>query len=80
MTRARATTKRDQKSTPLQKKEGRFSFISEAISELKKVSWPSREETRRLFIMVLIVCIITGAILWVIDLSFSELMDWTILR
>jgi preprotein translocase subunit SecE len=70
--------KHSQKSTIPQGE--RFSFISEAISELKKVSWPSREETQRLFIMVLVVCVITGAILWVIDLSFSELMDWTILR
>jgi len=70
--------KHGQKSTIPQRE--RFSFISEAISELKKVSWPSREETQRLFVMVLIVCIITGAILGVIDLGFSELMDWTILR
>jgi preprotein translocase subunit SecE len=77
--KAKTTTKkREQKSIPLQKK--RFSLISEAISELKKVSWPSREETQRLFIMVLAVCIITGAVLWAIDLGFSEFMDRTILK
>ena len=48
-------------------------FFGEVISELRKVTWPSRQETTRLTILVLVVSIIIGAILGVIDIGFSRL-------
>ena len=42
-------------------------------SELQKVAWPTREETRRLTIIVLITLILAALILGAISLSFTEL-------
>ena len=43
----------------------------EVISELRKVTWPSREEAVRLTIMVLIVSSIIGIFLGAVDYIFN---------
>ncbi len=48
-------------------------FFGEVISELRKVTWPSRQETTRLTMLVLVVSVIIGAILGVIDIGFARL-------
>ena len=50
-------------------------YFSEAFAELRRVTWPSRQETVRLSIMVIAVAAAVGVILGVIDLGFSRLMD-----
>ncbi len=52
-----------------------FRYFSEAFAELRRVTWPSRQETVRLSIMVIAVAMAVGIILGVIDLGFSRLMD-----
>ena len=52
----------------------RFQFISDIISELKKVMWPSREELVRLTLMVLGVCIVTALVLGLVDYGFGKLV------
>jgi len=52
-----------------------FRFISESISELRRVTWPTRQETTRLTIMVISVAVAVGIFLGVIDLAFSRLFD-----
>lgn len=42
-------------------------------SELRKVAWPTREETRRLTIIVLITLLVSALILGAISLIFGEL-------
>ena len=54
---------------------GRFRFVGEAIAELRKVNWPTKEETKRLTTMVVIVSVAMGAFLGVIDEIYSILMD-----
>ena len=56
----------------------RFKFFSDIIAELKKVIWPTRRETIRLTIIVLIVCIGMGIILGVLDYGFTHLV-WNVL-
>ncbi len=50
------------------------------ISELRKVVWPTREDTTYLTIVVVIVTIILGAILGAIDIGFGWLIDHTLLQ
>ena len=50
-----------------------FRLFGEIISELRKVTWPSRQEATRLTVLVLVVSIVIGAILGVIDIGFSRL-------
>jgi preprotein translocase subunit SecE len=46
----------------------------EVISELRKVTWPSREEAVRLTIMVVAVSIMMGIFLGTVDFIFSRLV------
>jgi preprotein translocase subunit SecE len=52
-----------------------FRFFGEVASELRRVTWPTREETFRLTIMVVIVALVVGAFLGLIDIGFSELIE-----
>lgn len=56
-----------------QAKKSRFSFVPDVIGELRKVTWPSRQETIRLSAMVLVVCVIMGLILGGLDYGFTQL-------
>jgi preprotein translocase subunit SecE len=52
-----------------------FNYVSEIISELKKVVWLTRREIVYLTGLVLIVVIITGIVLGALDFGFSQLVD-----
>ena len=47
-------------------------FINEAWSELKKVSWPTREQTRNLTVLVLVVSAAVGIYITVFDVIFTQ--------
>ncbi|MDG2100820.1 MAG: preprotein translocase subunit SecE [Dehalococcoidia bacterium] len=49
-----------------------ISFFTEVIGELKKVTWPSRQEATRLTIMVLSLSIIIGIFLGLFDMLFAR--------
>jgi preprotein translocase subunit SecE len=50
------------------------------ISELRKVTWPTRQETAHLTVVVIIVSLLFGVVLGGADLFFSWLIEQTILR
>ena len=52
-----------------------FRFFTDIIGELRRVTWPSREETMRLSIMVIAVAAAIGAFLGVIDIGFGRLFS-----
>ena len=52
-----------------------FRFVGEAVSELRRVTWPTRQETMRLSIMVIAVAVAVGAFLGIVDLAFARLLD-----
>ena len=45
-------------------------FIREVISELKKVTWPTREETVKLTFVVIVISIIVGIFIGGLDSLF----------
>jgi preprotein translocase subunit SecE len=53
----------------------RLGYFREVIGELRKVVWPTRDETRRLTIMVIIISVAIGIFLGAIDLGFTRLVD-----
>jgi len=55
-----------------------FKYLQEVRGELRKVTWPTREESRRLTIIVLIVTILFAIFLFVFDLGFSNIVQSTI--
>lgn len=50
-------------------------YVRETVGELRKVSWPSRQEATNLTIIVLVVMIIMSIFLWLVDLGGSGLLD-----
>lgn len=51
-----------------------FSFSNDAITELKKVVWPSRQETVQTTSIVMLMVSLTGFVLWGVD----SMMMWAI--
>ncbi len=47
--------------------------VRDIMSELRKVTWPNREETRNLTIVVIGITGIVGILLWALDILFSAL-------
>ena len=50
-------------------------YLGEVAAELRKVVWPSREETRRLTVMVIVIAGSIGIFLGVMDYAFTKLME-----
>ena len=46
-------------------------FFAEVIGELRRVTWPSANETVRLTLMVLVVSVIIGVVLGLSDLVYG---------
>jgi preprotein translocase subunit SecE len=49
-------------------------FIKDTIAEIKRVTWPTREEATRLTVMVITVSVVVGVILGLFDIGFSNLV------
>ncbi len=47
-------------------------FFGEVVSELRRVTWPTRPETTRLTVLVLVVSVAIGIFLGVIDIAFAR--------
>jgi preprotein translocase SecE subunit len=46
-------------------------FIDEAWSELKKVTWPTAQQTRNLTVLVFAISLVVGLYITVLDLMFQ---------
>ena len=50
----------------------RIRYIADVFGELRKVTWPTREEAWRLTVTVIIITVSVGLLLGGIDYLFSE--------
>jgi len=48
-------------------------FIKEVIAELKKVNWPTREETMKLTVVVIAIMILVGIFIGALDTTFLRI-------
>jgi preprotein translocase subunit SecE len=55
-----------------------FSFLTEVVSELKKVTWPTRDELVGSTIIVCILVVVFAIILGAMDSAFSFLIRYLI--
>ncbi|MGA2976267.1 MAG: preprotein translocase subunit SecE [Spirochaetia bacterium] len=53
-----------------------ISFFQESFAELKKVTWPNREEAIASTKVVLVSTIIIAAMLGLVDFVLFKLVDW----
>ncbi|OGG28995.1 preprotein translocase subunit SecE [Candidatus Gottesmanbacteria bacterium RIFCSPLOWO2_01_FULL_49_10] len=51
-------------------------FVREVVTELKKVTWPTRAETIKLTVVVIVISIATGAFIGVLDVTFIKLSSF----
>ncbi|MBU0978253.1 MAG: preprotein translocase subunit SecE [Patescibacteria group bacterium] len=50
-------------------------YIKEVSQEIKKVTWPTYEQTRAKTILVIVVSLTIGVFIGLLDLLFSRLMS-----
>jgi preprotein translocase subunit SecE len=50
-------------------------FLKEVRDELKKVTWPTKEQVRNATIAVIIFTTIVSIYLWILDLAFKRIFD-----
>jgi len=50
-------------------------FVKESRDELKKVSWPERDEVGALTMVVVITVIITALFLWIVDAALMKIVS-----
>jgi preprotein translocase subunit SecE len=66
------------KTAPLGQKA--FDFLGDSIAEAKRVVWPTRKETIQTTMVVFILVVVMAAFLWVVDIGFSQMIQWILGR
>ncbi|MBI3046398.1 MAG: preprotein translocase subunit SecE [Candidatus Harrisonbacteria bacterium] len=56
------------------------SFLQESKQELMRVNWPSREDTTRLTLAVIVISLLVALFLGVLDFIFSSLLNTFLLK
>ncbi len=56
------------------------SFLQESKQELNRVNWPSREETIRLTLVVILLSLLVAAYLGALDYAFAYLLEMLLLN
>jgi preprotein translocase subunit SecE len=65
---------------PGKRRFGAPRWLEDIVSELRKVTWPTREETMYLTMVVVVVSVTIGIILGGVDVFFNWLIDRLLLR
>jgi preprotein translocase subunit SecE len=55
-------------------KEKIINFVNDVVKEMKKVTWPSREELKESTTIVIVVCLILAVFTYAIDMSVSQIL------
>ena len=69
----RGSGARQKMSAQVARRAFSFQMFGEIVAELRRVTWPTRQETMRLTIMVVLVSATIGAFLGFVDLGFARL-------
>jgi len=48
-------------------------FVKEVIAELKKTTWPTRQETIKLTVIVIAISVLVGAFIGILDTVFLRI-------
>lgn len=55
-------------------KEKIINFVNDVVKEMKKVTWPSKEELQESTSIVIVVCLILAAFTYIIDMSLTWIL------
>ena len=53
-------------------------YFNEVFSELRKVSWPTREQVRNLTVLVFAISLVVGIYISVLDVIFQNLIAFLV--
>jgi preprotein translocase subunit SecE len=51
-----------------------INFVNDVVKEMKKVTWPTKEELKESTSVVIIVCLLLAAFTYAIDMVISQIM------
>jgi preprotein translocase subunit SecE len=75
MVQQRGNTRAVTSATATVRRGGVTRFFRDTYAELRRATWPTRQETWRLTIIVMIIAAVLGAALGLIDWVFKELFE-----
>jgi preprotein translocase subunit SecE len=55
-------------------KEKIINFFNDVVKEMKKVTWPTKDELKESTTIVIVVCLLIAAFTYVIDMGVSQIM------
>ncbi len=55
-------------------KEKIIGFVNDVVKEMKKVTWPTKDELKESTGVVIVVCLLIAAFTYVIDLGVSQIL------
>jgi preprotein translocase subunit SecE len=69
---------KDEKKKVAKKPNAITRFVRETVGELRKVSWPTRQEAINLTIIVIIVMVTTSIFLYMVDAAAAKILTMAI--
>lgn len=49
-------------------------FWNDVVSEMRKVTWPDRDQVQKLSLGVIVLSLFIGGVIWLLDLIFQALL------
>lgn len=56
--------------------DGIKGFLTDVSKEMKKVSWPTRDQLRESTIVVIVTCLVITAVVFVLDQGMTAVMNF----
>jgi preprotein translocase subunit SecE len=56
-------------------KEKIINFVNDVLKEMKKVTWPTRDELKESTSVVIVVCLILSAFTYVVDMVVNKILQ-----
>ncbi|MCX6174399.1 MAG: preprotein translocase subunit SecE [Ignavibacteriales bacterium] len=56
-------------------KEKIVNFVNDVVKEMKKVTWPTREELKESTSVVIIVCLVLAAFTYIVDMAVNKILQ-----
>ncbi|MCL4547387.1 MAG: preprotein translocase subunit SecE [Bacteroidetes bacterium] len=56
-------------------KEKIINFVNDVVKEMKKVTWPTRDELKESTTVVIIVCLVLSAFTYVVDMAVTKILQ-----
>lgn len=56
-------------------KEKIINFVNDVVKEMKKVTWPTREELKESTSIVIVVCLVLSVFTYVVDMAVAKILQ-----